>query len=78
LQAPVHDFLHILGLQAGADAEEIRRASRRQLRRSHPDFEGTADLALPSGPVVNEAAVDFVAMQPIVERMQTAFFGKSS
>jgi hypothetical protein len=74
---PVHDFLHILGLPAGADADDIRRAARRRPRRLHPDFGETSDGRL-TAPPADETAVDFVEMWPIVDRMQAAFFGDPS
>jgi curved DNA-binding protein CbpA len=37
--------LAVLGLKAGADAEEVRAAHRRLIQRVHPDVGGSADLA---------------------------------
>lgn len=74
----MHDFLHILGLPAGADAEAIRRASRRRMRRLHPDFVERAEPPGPDVPPADDAAVEFVEMQPIIDRMQAAFFGGAS
>lgn len=39
------EALAVLGLQAGATAEEIRAAHRRLIQRVHPDVGGSADLA---------------------------------
>ena len=71
----MHDYFQILGVSDGTPADEIRRAARRHLDRSHPDFRHglTADPATPRAP--GDAAVDFVEMTAIVGRMQAAFFG---
>lgn len=39
------EALAVLGLAAGATADEIRAAHRRLIQRMHPDVGGTADLA---------------------------------
>jgi curved DNA-binding protein CbpA len=39
------EALAILGLAAGATAEQIRAAHRRLILRVHPDAGGSADLA---------------------------------
>jgi hypothetical protein len=77
----VHDYLDILGL-SHAPANEVRRACRGRVRRSHPDFRDEGDAgALTSVSAVpstlrNEAdvAVDFADMAVFVDRMQAAFF----
>lgn len=71
----MHDYFQILGVPDGASADEIRRASRRHLDRSHPDFRHRtgADVVTPQTP--GDAAVDFVDMSGIVDRMQSTFFG---
>jgi len=71
----VHDYFQILGVPDGAPADEIRRASRRHLDRSHPDFRHRtgADAVTPRTP--GDAAIDFVDMSAIVDRMLSTFFG---
>ena len=71
----MHDYFQILGVPAGAPADEIRRASRRYLDRSHPDFRHRrgADAVTPRTP--GDAAIDFVDMSAIVDRMLSTFFG---
>jgi DnaJ-class molecular chaperone len=76
----VHDYLQIIGVPKDATYREIRRAAARGARRSHPDFatRGTADrLDLTSHDRHQraDAAVDFVVMTAIVDRMHAAFFG---
>jgi hypothetical protein len=72
---PVHDYFHILGVSDGAPADEIRRAARRHLERSHPDFRNRPDRRVLTAREPDDVAIDFVDMAAIVERMQTAFFG---
>jgi hypothetical protein len=43
--------LRILGLEPGADVEEVRAAYRRLIRRAHPDLGGSSGLAA----MINEA-----------------------
>lgn len=71
----MHDYFHILGVSDGAPADEIRRASRRHLDRSHPDFRDRSDRASAVLPEPHDVAVDFVDMAAIVDRMQSVFFG---
>ena len=73
----MHDYFQILGVSEGTSADEIRRASRRHLDRSHPDYRHRPgpDAVTPRPPA--DAAVDFVDMAAIVERMQSAFFGQA-
>jgi len=72
----VHDFFEILGVSDDAPASEIRRACARRERRSHPDFRQGEPGARPAPPAPRtDAAIDFVDMAAIVERMQGAFFG---
>jgi curved DNA-binding protein CbpA len=75
----VRDYFDLLGLSTTARASEIRRQSARWPRRWHPDF-GAASPG-PSTciePLRNDAAVDFVSMAELIERMQQAFFGATS
>lgn len=81
----MHDYFDIVGVSRGARAPEIRRACRRS-RPTHPDI-GDAEGAAVSECVrpaavsaadlggAGDAAVDFVEVAPIVERMRAAFFG---
>ena len=71
----MHDYFHILGVSDGTPADEIRRAARRHLERSHPDFRKPPDRRLLANRAPDDVAIDFVDMAAIVERMQTAFFG---
>jgi len=73
----VHDYFDLLGLSDGARASEIRRRSASRPRRWHPDFGGGSSLKRPQAiqPLRSDAAVDFVNMAGVVERMQQAFFG---
>ena len=71
----MHDYFHILGVPDTAPADEIRRASRRHLERSHPDFRRRPDPILPPAREPDDVAIDFVDMAAIVDRMQRSFFG---
>ena len=78
----MHDFFDILGVPDSAPPSEVRRVcAARRVRRPHPDFHGgsgpsrhldlaTAHLAVPA----REAAIDFVDMGGLLDRMQAAFF----
>lgn len=73
----MHDYFDLLGLSDDARASEIRRRSASRPRRWHPDFgpgaSGRAPQAL--APPRSDAAVNFVNMAGVIERMQQAFFG---
>ncbi len=71
----MHDYFHILGVSDGAPADEIRRASRRHVTRTHPDFRDGVSLGASPGRDLDDVAIDFVDMAAIVDRMQSAFFG---
>jgi len=71
----VHDYFHILGVSDSAAADEIRRASRRHVTRSHPDFRDGASRGALVRRELDDIAIDFVDMAAIVDRMQAAFFG---
>ncbi len=74
----VHDFFEILGVSDDAPASEIRRACARRERRSHPDFRHGKNPVRPLPPAPRaDAAVDFVDVAAIIERMQGAFFGRA-
>jgi hypothetical protein len=71
----VHDFFQILGVSDAAPAHELRRALRRRPARSHPDFHhGAAAPLAPDDRALDDVAIDFIDMHPIVDRMQAAFF----
>jgi hypothetical protein len=74
----VHDYFDLLGLSDGARASEIRRRSASRPRRWHPDFGGGASLKRPrlESPPRSDAAVDFVNMADLVDRIQQAFFSR--
>lgn len=81
----MHDYFEIVGVSPDARPPDIRRACRRRASASHPDFRhdeaaptGTADAALARDPAaadLTDAAIDFVDMSSVVDRMQQAFFG---
>jgi hypothetical protein len=81
----VHDFFHVLGLPRNAPISEIRRACARRVRRAHPDFrppltgdtavDQTAESAALTGTALSrDAAVDFVDMASLLDRIQLSFF----
>ncbi len=69
----MHDSFDILGLPASAGAEDIRRARRRQIRRTHPDYRPDDSPGLDTPAVPPDTALDFVDIRPVVERMCAAF-----
>jgi hypothetical protein len=83
----VHDYFDILGVPSNAPAREIRQACARHVRRSHPDFfhagcprsagSAAGSVADARTPAFPDAAVDFVEMTPLIDRMQIAFFSTS-
>jgi hypothetical protein len=78
----VHDYFEILGVQPGAPASVIRRASLRRGAAIHPDFRapehrpGATPGAVELAPdvVPPDAAVDFLDMNDLVDAMEAAFF----
>jgi hypothetical protein len=79
----VHDLFDILGVPSTAPPSVVRRVCARRVRRLHPDFhasaaavviEPDADASRP----VQDLAVDFIEMGAFVDRIQSAFFGRSS
>jgi hypothetical protein len=79
----VHDYFEILGLPSNARASEIRRACARRVHIAHPDFRGGSAGVLTPAPQsdrrdldahVPDAAIDFVDVSSLVERIQVAFF----
>jgi hypothetical protein len=72
----VHDYFDLLGLSTRARASEIRRRSASRPRRWHPDFGGgsLASRLDPVAPPRSDAAVDFVNITHVIDRMQHAFF----
>ncbi len=88
--AAVRDYYEVLGVPPDAGADEIRRAQRQLARRYHPDISGD-DSAVASRGIPGESgaaprlerfhediAVDFPSMDGLLERMRTAFFGRSA
>lgn len=83
----MHDYFDILGVARDAPAREIRLLCARHVRRSHPDFlNGGCPRAAgaPGIPALDrstaafsDAAVDFVELGPVIDRMQIAFFRSS-
>jgi curved DNA-binding protein CbpA len=80
----VHDCLDILGVDPDAPAGEIRRACARRTSRWHPDFSAFDGSAVCSPPAsrfasarLADAAIDFIDMGVVVDRMQRGFFGTS-
>jgi hypothetical protein len=74
----VHDYFDLLGLSDGARASEIRRLSASRPRRWHPDFGGGSATRRSQvvEPLRSDAAVDFVDMTGLIDRIQQAFFGE--
>jgi hypothetical protein len=76
----MHDRFEILGLPSNARAHDVRRAWARRTRREHPDFFDPAPPALVSPVTMGpdggayDAAVDFVHMGSLLDRVQAAFF----
>ncbi len=72
----MHDYFDLLGLSNRARASEVRRRSASRPRRWHPDFVGGSLVnRLPLvRPPRADAAVDFVSLTHVVDRMQHAFF----
>jgi curved DNA-binding protein CbpA len=79
----VHDYFEILGVQPGAPAAVIRRASLRRGAALHPDFRPAEARAAQAGSagqdsgrdrVASDAAVDFIDMNDLVDSMEIAFF----
>jgi hypothetical protein len=78
----VHDFFHVLGLPRNAPVSEVRRACARRVHRSHPDFrpvklvdgEDADGRVAEPGAFTRDAAVDFVDMATLLDRIQLGFF----
>jgi len=78
----VHDYFHILGVSRNARPSEVRLASGRHARRSHPDFRdgdrASGDVAVglsgSAAGLSRDASVDFVELTHLVDRMLVAFF----
>ena len=85
----MHDYFDILGVSRGAQASDIRRACCRHSRLPHPDiWDGdshrptVASLAARpehggAVPGFSDAAIDFVDVATLVDRMRDAFFTDS-
>jgi curved DNA-binding protein CbpA len=80
----VHDYFDILGVPPDAGAQQIRRARHRRLRVGHPDVHDGDPQPLDPAPAMavdaadlTDAAIDFVEMTAIVDRMRAAFFTAS-
>lgn len=82
----MHDYFHILGVSRDARASEIRRACCRHARPPHPDiFDGDRGADAPinasregsslAGVIdLSDAAVDFVEVPRLVDRVLASFF----
>jgi len=77
----VHDLFDVLGLPSNAPIGEIRRVCAQRVRRTHPDFRRASaaavalDEARSSAEVLRQdAAVDFVDMGSLVDRIELSFF----
>ena len=72
----MHDYFDLLGLSNRARASEVRRRWASRPRRWHPDFGGgcLVNRPRPIIPPRADAAVDFVSITHVVDRMQHAFF----
>jgi hypothetical protein len=84
----VHDYFEILGVSRDACASDIRRACRHS-RPSHPDFRDS-EFARPTAvaaprftagdagafrsPAAADAAIDFIDVTCLIDRMRDAFF----
>jgi len=79
-----HSFSGFLygGAPAGGGTS-LRRSASRRVRRWHPDFDGensgsgvisSGNYARPQFPANADAAVDFVDMSAVVDRIHAAFF----
>jgi hypothetical protein len=78
----VHDCFAILGIAPGAPPALIRQATLRRLAAIHPDFRpaGSRQAAAAghqanAGGTPADAAVDFIDMRSLVDRLEAAFFG---
>ncbi len=80
----MHDLFDIVGLPRSAPPVEVRRVCARLVRRAHPDFVYPNESGGPSAVasslpfdapgVRRDAAVDFLEMNAVLERVQSAFF----
>jgi hypothetical protein len=79
----VHDFFHVLGIPRNAPISEFRRACARRVHRAHPDFcggggvshhEEARRLPIPESAGPGDAAVDFVDVATLIDRIQAGFF----
>lgn len=78
----MHDYFAILGIEPGAPAAVIRSAHLRRRAAVHPDFRASDDHPVRTravgfgraarGPA--DAAVNFIEMSALVDRMEAAFF----
>lgn len=77
----MHDYFAILGIDPGAPAAVIRSAHLRRRAAVHPDFRASVDRPVrvragfgraARGPA--DAAVNFIEMSALVDRMEAAFF----
>jgi hypothetical protein len=75
----VHDYFEILGLPSDAPASEVRRACARRICGAPGDAVRPAASPTPPSPrwLGADAAIDFVDVAALLDRIQAAFFAGS-
>ena len=85
----MHDLFHVLGIPRNAPISEFRRACARRVGRTHPDFLAGGGGRRPAASVdaapmtmaradLRDAAVDFVDVATLLDRIQAGFFTREA